>query len=167
MSSKRQPPEFQFFYIIETAHYFIHDGKQVHRVGYGITIGPKKRICQYAGQSGGEQEFAYLFYGDYGQVDSLENLVKEKLASKTAYIYGEAVEWLSFDSGVTTKSLYDFVLDIIDSEGYDIFPLKNMYLPFNNSPRHKKITNYSVKNNPLKYLDVTNIPNCLKKYNEV
>ena len=165
MSNKRQLPEFQFFYIIETAHYFLHDGKPVRRLGYGITIGPKKRLSQYADHSGGEQEFVHILYGDYRQQTSLENIVKEKLDSKTAFIYGEPVEWLSFDSGMTVHSLYNLILDIVDSESYDIFSVKNIYLPFNNSTRHKKMTNYNVKNNPLQYLDISEVPSCLIDHN--
>jgi hypothetical protein len=160
-------PEFQFFYLIETSHYFIHDGKSVHRVGYGITIRPRIRVCQYSDQSGGEQAFTNVFYGPYGQIVSLENLVKEKTASKTHYIYGEPVEWLSPNSGMTIQDLNSLVLDIIDTEPFDIYPLKPYYLPFDNRPRHNSITPHRVKMNPLKYLDVVQIPDILLPYQDM
>lgn len=159
-------PEFQFFYLIETSHYFVHDGVQVHRVGYGITIGPKRRVCQYSCQSGGEQSFKYLYYGPYGQVTSLENLVKEKVKSKTHLIFGEPVEWLSYNSGMTIEDLNRLVLDIIDTESYDIYTFRDKFLPFDNRPVHKKMTNYGVKTNPMKYLDVDQVPDIFKAYED-
>jgi len=162
----RNIPEFQFFYLIETSHFFMHDGVLVHRIGYGITIGPKKRVCQYSDHSGGEQSFQYLYYGPHGQIASLENLVKEKLKSKTALIFEQPVEWLSFDSGMSIQNLNDMVLDIIDIESFDIFSVKPKYLPFDNRPIHKKITNFGVKTNPVIYLDVAEIPKIFMPYEE-
>jgi len=158
--------EFQFFYLIETSHFFIHDGVQVHRVGYGITIGPKKRVCQYSDHSGGEQAFQYLYYGQYGQVASLENLIKEKMKSKTHLIFEQPVEWLSPTSGITVHALNSLVLDIIDTESFDIYPVRSSFLPFDNRPVHKKMTNFGVKTNPVKYLNVPEIPEIFKAYEE-
>jgi hypothetical protein len=159
-------PAFQFFYLIETSHFFIHDGRQVHRVGYGITIGPKKRVCQYSDHSGGEQSFQHLYYGSYGQVVSLENIVKEKMKSKTHLIFGEPVEWLSHTSGVSLQDLNNLVLDIIDTESFDIYPIRDKFLPFDNRTVHKRMTNFGVKTNPVKYLDVLEVPGILKAYED-
>ena len=88
------------------------------------------------------------------------------MKSKTHRIFGEEVEWLSQDSGVTIDILREVVLGIIEAESFDIYEVNKSYLPFDNRSVHKRMTNFGVKMNPVKYLDVIEIPECFIPYQE-
>lgn len=122
-------------------------------VGYGVTDNPNKRILDYMHLSGGEQEFCYLWYSPTFRAKSLEDVVKQMTGSDTHKINGQYVEWISPKSNLTVESLKGMIEEIIDNEKLDVRPIKAEYLPFDNSPYHKKITPREINNNPSKYLD--------------
>jgi hypothetical protein len=144
---------YGFFYGIETSH-FIKIGSDFYQVqGFGITTSPKKRISQYSDHSGTEQEFHTLYFGPITAIKSLENIVKQMLASKSHTIHGQRVEWIAPKSKFKRVDLIELVENIIRSQNLEIQKIKNSYLPFDNSAIHKKITTKQISNNPEKYLE--------------
>ena len=142
-----------FFYGIETAHYIKIDEQFYQIQGFGITGSPKKRLMQYSDHAGTEQKFHVLYHGDMGAIKSLENIVKQTVASKSHKIYGQRVEWVDPMNSFSKGDLIYIVDQIISREHYPIRKIKDLYLPFKNSPMHQRITNKDLSINPAKYLE--------------
>ncbi len=144
----------RFFYIILTAHYFKQaDGTFVQRLGYGVTDVPGGRIRKYSNTSGGEQEFAILWFSPTFKVEVLEDLLKERVAGKTQKINGEYVEWINSSAGMTVELLAEQVEGIIKELKLDVRRVKEEYLPFNDSEWQKEINHEDIGLNLDKYLD--------------
>lgn len=145
---------YGFFYGIETSHFVKIDNEFYQVQGFGITTAPKKRVSQYSDHSGTEQEFHVLYFGPITAIKSLENIVKQMLSSQSHTIYGQKVEWVSPKSTFNKADLVDLVENIIRSQTLPVEKIRNIYLPFDNSAIHKKITIKQISNNPAKYLDI-------------
>lgn len=143
-----------FFYGIETSHFVKIDNEFYQVQGFGITTAPKKRVSQYSDHSGTEQEFHVLYFGPITAIKSLENIVKQMLSSQSHTIYGQKVEWVTPKSTFSKADLIELVENIIQSQNLQVEKIKNIYLPFDNSAIHKKLTIKQISNNPAKYLDV-------------
>lgn len=144
----------RFFYIILTAHYFKQsDGTFIQQLGYGVTDAPGGRVRKYSTTSGGEQEFVLLWFSPTYKVEVLEDLLKERVASKTHKIHSEYVEWINPAAGMTVELLSEQVEEIISELRLDVRRIKQEYLPFNDSDWQKEINHDDINRNMDKYLD--------------
>ncbi len=142
-----------FLYGIETSH-FIKIKDEFYQIqGFGITTSPKKRVLQYSDHSGTDQEFHVLYFGPITAIKSLENIIKQMLASEAHSIHGQKVEWVSPKSKVSKADLIVLIEKIIKNQNLQVQKIKKTYLPFDNSAIHKRLTTRQVANNPEKYLE--------------
>lgn len=145
---------YGFFYGIETSHFVKIENEFYQVQGFGITTAPKKRVSQYSDHSGTEQEFHVLYFGLITAIKSLENIVKQMLASESHTIHGQRVEWVAPKSKFKKTDLVELVENIISSQNLQVQKVKSSYLPFDNSAIHKKLTSKQISNNSDKYLEV-------------
>lgn len=146
--------QYGFLYIIHTNHYIMYNDKFVKMLGYGKTGNPKKRSKQYSDHSGTEQEFIKLWFGPKYLISSLENIVKQRVASKTHKIYGQPVEWISPKHNMTVEELTDLVNRTIAEEDIEVYPISEDYLPFDNLDEHNKLTPDEINNDPKRFLEI-------------
>jgi hypothetical protein len=144
---------YGFFYGIETSHFIKIENEFYQIQGFGITTAPKKRVSQYSDHSGTDQEFHVLYFGLNTAIKSLENIVKQMLASEAHTIHGQRVEWMAPKSKFKKADLIELVENIIRSQNLQVQKIKSFYLPFDNSAIHKKLTIKQIANNPDKYLE--------------
>lgn len=146
-------PKKYFFYLIVTAHYFLFEENFVQMIGYGVTGSPSSRVRKYSNASGGEQEFRSLWYSPSYQVMELEKILKKRIMSDTHTINGEEVEWISPSSNIKIDDLKLIVESIIKEFKLDLRPIKDEYLPFNDSDWQKEINHTDIQLDPDQYLD--------------
>lgn len=146
--------QYSFLYIIHTNHYVVYDGKFVKMLGYGKTANPKKRSKQYSDHSGTEQEFVKLWFGPAYLISSLENIIKQRVASKSHKIYGQYVEWISPKYDMTVEELNNIVNCTIVEEDIGVYSINEDYLPFDNLDEHNKLTPDEINNDPTRFLEI-------------
>lgn len=142
----------KFMYVILTNHYFKIGEEFKQILGYGVMSDPGNRIRKYSNTSGGEQEFAKIWFTPNYEVMEVEQILKQRIASDTHTINGQEVEWISPYSDI----ILDELIEIIEQIGLEInkplFSVKDDYLPFRDTEWQQDLTRENIEMFPEKYL---------------
>jgi len=142
-------------YVILTNHYFKVGEEYKQILGYGVMSDAGNRIRKYSNTSGGQQEFAKIWYTANYEVMEIERILKQRLASDTHIINGEEVEWISPHSDITIDELIRMIEEIAKEINKPLYAVKKDFLPFKDSEWQRDLTVENIETFPEKYLEVT------------
>lgn len=141
-------------YVIRTNHYFKVGAEYKQILGYGVMSDAGNRIRKYSNTSGGQQEFAKIWYTSNYEVMEIERILKQRLASDTHIINGEEVEWISPHSDITIDELIRMIEEIAKEINKPLYPVKKDFLPFRDNEWQRDLTVENIETFPEKYLEV-------------
>lgn len=142
----------KFMYVILTNHYFKIGEEFKQILGYGVMSDPGNRIRKYSNTSGGQQEFAKIWFTSNYEVMEVEQILKQRIASDTHTINGQEVEWISPYSDITLDELIEIIEQIGLEINKPLFPVKDDYLPFRDTEWQQDLTRENIEMFPEKYL---------------
>ena len=144
-------------YCILTKHYFKVGEEFKQRLGYGVTdhlSGKRSRVKKYSTTSGGEQEFFMIWYTPNYEVESVEKLLKQRLANECLQINGEDTEWISTYSDITPEILIEIIEQCAKDLNKPIFRIKKEFLPFSDANWQDMVKKENVETYPERYLEI-------------
>ena len=139
---------------MRSKHYIkLDDNSFTNIIGFGILSSFDKRLKNYIGATGCNQEFAVLYVGPSDLIRELESFVKQKWKHDSLHLGKWVFEWLDPASNKSLDDLEKFFDDKIAQDQIPIRKIKREHLPFITGLGKPLYTMKDVKDEPDNYLE--------------